>query len=269
MRVPGMTLEICCNNSGLVFFFARGLLCCAFAADGEPLLSHRKKGLDLWSTIRPLESRGFISMAAQHWHLLSAFSYFFQYSHYWNLIITQCQTLPFCLKQTYFSIFFPVKSGTLFNSILVFKVVFSSDPSTACCPSDFISFLLCHAIFCHSVPVLPGTSAVILTSQSASQIRIHPFTYRRLGLPRTSLLGERTAQTQWRGHVRSHLGFSIFFHECWLSHSCPHLLDPLNGGLKLVFFPQKAVATCTYSKTRWSRFDNQNNFLSRKQLALE
>lgn len=147
----------------------------------------------------------------------------------------------------------------------MFKVVFSSDPSAACCPSDFISFLLCHTIFCHSVPVLPGTSAlVVLTSQSASQIRIHPFTHRRLGPPRTSLLGERTAQTQWRGHVRSHLGFSIFLRECWLSHSCPQLRVPLNGGLKLVFFRQKYVTTCTYSRTRWSRCDNQNNFLTRK-----
>lgn len=81
-----------------------------------------------------------------------------------------------------------------------------------------------------------GTSAlVILTPQSASQIRIHPFTHRRLGPPHTSLLGERTAQTQWRGHVRSHLGFSIFLRKCWLSHSCPQLRVPFNGGLKLVF----------------------------------
>lgn len=151
MRVHGMTLERCCNNSGLfyfIFFCARGLRSCAFAADGEPLVSHGKKGLDLWRTICPLESRGFISMAVQHWHLLSAsFSdfffcfLFFIYLHYWNLIITQCQALSFYLKPTYFSVFFPVKSGTLFNSNLEFKVFSLQIPAQLVALQ--ISFLSC------------------------------------------------------------------------------------------------------------------------------
>lgn len=122
------------------------LQCCAFAADGEPLVSHRKKGLDLWRTICPLESRGFISMAVQHWHLVSdfSFSFFLKYSHYWNLIITQCQALSFYLKPTHFSVFFPVKSGTLFNSNLVFKVAFQiSFLSCSVTPYSVTLFLCC------------------------------------------------------------------------------------------------------------------------------
>lgn len=178
----------------------------------------------------------------------------------------------------FFLIFFYTQKNTKSSTVILWSHLYlsiffhsteghDSAPTRffSCCPSDFISFLLCHAIFRHSVPVLPVTAAlVMLTSQSASQIHIRPFTHRRQGPPHTRLLGEGTVQTQWRGHVRSHLGFSIIFHDSWLSHSCPQLRVPLNGGLKLVFSRQKYVATCTYSRTRWSRFDNQNDFLTRK-----
>lgn len=55
-----ISLERCCNNSS-PFFFVRGLRWCAFAAEGEPLVSHGKKRLelDLLRSICPLESRGF------------------------------------------------------------------------------------------------------------------------------------------------------------------------------------------------------------------
>lgn len=44
----------------------------------------------------------------------------------------------------------------------------------------------------------------------------------------------------------------------------PSITRSLEWRTETCFFRQKYVTTSTYSRTRWSRFDNQNNFLSRK-----